>query len=164
MTPGWPITGRSLREPPKGAITVRQMLSHQAGLPVIDPPPTLDDVLDPVKFSAMLAAQARAWTPGSRHGYHAVTLGWYESELIRHADPSGRSLGQFFAEEVAKPLGLDFHIGLPASVDRDRVAHGWSRAEMLLHLNVMPIRTVAASFNPRSLISRAFIIIPRVYS
>jgi CubicO group peptidase (beta-lactamase class C family) len=45
--------------------------------------------------------QAPACTPGTRHGYHAVTLGWYESELIRHADPSGRSLGQFFAEEVA---------------------------------------------------------------
>ena len=126
----------------KGPITVRQMLSHQAGLPVIDPPPTLDDVSDPAKLSAMLAAQAPAWTPGSRHGYHAVTLGWYESELIRHADPAGRSLGQFFADEVAKPLGLDFHIGLPASVDRDRVAHlhCWSQAEMLLHLNVMPIR------------------------
>ena len=141
----------------KGPITVRQLLSHQAGLPVIDPPPTLADVSDPAKLSAMLAAQAPAWTPGSRHGYHAVTLGWYESELIRHADPAGRSLGRFFADEVATPLGLDFHIGLPASVDRDRVAHlhCWSQAEMLLHLNVMPIRIVAAMFNPRSLTSRA---------
>ena len=71
--------------------------------------------------------------------------------------PSGRSLGQFFAEEVAKPLGLEFYIGLPASVDRNRVAHlhGWSRAEMLLHLNVMPPRFVAAMFNPRSLAARA---------
>ena len=144
----------------KGAITVRQLLSHQAGLPVLDQAPTLADVSDPAKLSAMLAAQAPAWTPGSRHGYHAVTLGWYESELIRHADPAGRSLGQFFADEVATPLGLDFYIGLPASVDRDRVAHlhCWSQAEMMLHLNVMPIRTVAAMFNPRSLTSRAFII------
>ena len=125
----------------KGPITVRQLLSHQAGLPVLDQAPTLDDVSDPAKLSAMLAAQAPAWTPGSRHGYHAITLGWYESELIRHADPAGRSLGQFFADEVATPLGLDFHIGLPASVDRDRVAHlhCWSHAEMMLHLNVMPI-------------------------
>jgi CubicO group peptidase (beta-lactamase class C family) len=51
------------------------MLSHQAGLPVIDRPPTLADVSDPPKVSAMLAAQAPAWTLGSRHGYHAVTLG-----------------------------------------------------------------------------------------
>jgi hypothetical protein len=81
---------------------------------------TLRDLADPPKMSAVLAAQAPAWTPGTRHGYHAVTLGWYESELIRHADPLGRSLGQFFADEVAKPLGLEFYIGLPASVDRDR--------------------------------------------
>ena len=115
----------------KGSITVRQLLSHQAGLPAIDAPLTLHDLADRAKVSAALAAQAPAWIPGTRHGYHAVTLGWYESELIRHADPLGRSLGQFFADEVAQPLGLDFYIGLPASVDRDRVAHlhGYSRAE-----------------------------------
>ena len=107
----------------KGSITVRQLLSHQAGLPAIDAPLTLHDLADRAKMSAALAAQAPAWTPGTRHGYHAVTLGWYESELIRHADPLGRSLGQFFAQEVAKPLGLEFYIGLPASVDRDRVAY-----------------------------------------
>ncbi len=142
----------------KGSITVRQLLSHQAGLPAIDAALTLHDLADPAKMSAVLAAQAPAWTPGTRHGYHAVTLGWYESELIRHADPFGRSLGQFFADEVAKPLGLDFYIGLPASVDRDRVAHlhGYSRAELLLHLNTMPPRFVAAMLNPRSLTARTF--------
>src|SRR3954451_16686560 len=82
----------------KGDITVRQLTSHQAGLPVIDPPLTLDDLADPTKISAKLAAQVPAWTPGTRHGYHAITLGWYEGELIRRADPEGRSLGQFFAE------------------------------------------------------------------
>ena len=140
----------------KGSITVRQLLSHQAGLPAIDAALTLRDLADPAKMSAVLAAQAPAWTPGTRHGYHAVTLGWYESELIRHADPLGRSLGQFFAEEVAKPLGLEFYIGLPASVDRDRVAHlhAYSRAELLLHLKTMPPRFVAAMLNPRGLTAR----------
>ena len=66
---------------------MRQLLSHQAGLPAIDAALTLRDLADPAKMSAVLAAQAPAWTPGTRHGYHAVTLGWYESELIRHADP-----------------------------------------------------------------------------
>jgi CubicO group peptidase (beta-lactamase class C family) len=146
----------------KDTITVRQLLSRRAGLPVLDVPLTLPDLADPTKMSAALAAQAPAWIPGTRHGYHAITLGWYESELIRHADPSGRSLGQFFAEETAKPLGLEFYIGLPASVDRNRVAHlhGWSRAEMLLHLNVMPSRMVAAVFNPRSLAARAVAVVP----
>jgi CubicO group peptidase (beta-lactamase class C family) len=143
----------------KGSITVRQLLSHQAGLPAIDAALTLRDLADPAKMSALLAAQAPAWTPGTRHGYHAVTLGWYESELIRRADPLGRSLGQFFAEEVAKPLGLEFYIGLPASVDRDRVAHlhGFSKRELLLHLKTMPPRFVAAVLNPRGLTARTLV-------
>ncbi|MFE3002062.1 serine hydrolase domain-containing protein [Nocardia sp. NPDC059246] len=141
----------------KGSITVRQLLSHQAGLAAIDLPLTLDDVAHPDAMSAKIAAQAPAWTPGSNHGYHAVTLGWYESELIRHADPAGRTIGQFFAQEIAKPLDLDFYIGLPDSVDRDRVAqlHCWSRAEMLLNMNAMPPRLVMALLNPRSLSTRA---------
>jgi CubicO group peptidase (beta-lactamase class C family) len=141
----------------KAAITVRQLLSHQAGLPAISPPQKLDDLADPTKMSAKLAAQTPAWTPGTRHGYHAFTLGWYEGELIRRADPAGRSLGQFFAEGIAKPLGLDFYIGLPASVNRDRVAylHAWSRAQLLLHLNTMPPCFVVAVLNPFSLSARA---------
>ena len=95
----------------KDAITVRQLLSHQAGLPFVSPPLTLQDLSNPTTMSPKLAAQRPAWTPGTRHGYHAITLGWYEGELIRRTDPEGRSLGQFFAEEVAKPLGLDFYIG-----------------------------------------------------
>jgi CubicO group peptidase (beta-lactamase class C family) len=59
----------------KGAVTVQQLLSHQAGLPAITPPLTLGDVADPAKMSAKLAAQAPAWTPGTRHGYHMITLG-----------------------------------------------------------------------------------------
>jgi CubicO group peptidase (beta-lactamase class C family) len=142
----------------KGAITVRQLPSHQAGLPILDAGLTVADLADPVKTSAVLSAQPPKWAPGTRHGYHAVTLGWYESELIRHADPEGRTLGRFFADEIAKPLDLDLYIGLPPSVDRDRVAHlhAWSRAELLLHLNVMPRRFVAALLNPLSLTAHAF--------
>ncbi len=141
----------------KDAVTVRQLLSHQAGLSAIRPLLTLDDLADPSKMSAKLAAQVPAWTPGTRHGYHALTLGWYEGELIRRADPAGRSLGRFFAEEIAKPLGLDFYIGLPTSVNRDRVAylHAWSSARLLLHLNKWPPRFVAAVLNPFSLEARA---------
>jgi CubicO group peptidase (beta-lactamase class C family) len=144
----------------KGAITLRQLLSHQAGLPAIDPPLTLQDLANPLKMSAKLAAQVPAWTPGTRHGYHGFTLGWYQGELIRRADPAGRSLGRFFADEIAKPLGLDFYIGLPASVDRDQVAHlhAWPVAKLLLHLNKWPPRTVAALLNPFSLTARSLVI------
>jgi CubicO group peptidase (beta-lactamase class C family) len=143
----------------KDSVTVRQLVSHQAGLPVIDEPLTLDDLAEPAKMSAKIAAQPPAWTPGERHGYHGISLGWYESELIRHADPAARTLGRYFAEEIATPLGLDFYIGLPASVDRSRIAHvhGWSRAEALLHLNTMPSGFVIGLLNPFSLTGRAFI-------
>ncbi len=141
----------------KGAVTVRQLLGHQAGLPVIKPPLTLADIADPEKLSKRIAAQAPLWPPGTRHGYHAVTLGWYESELIRHADPKGRTLGRYFAEEIAAPLDLDFYIGLPASVDRNRVAliHPFAMRDALLNLNTVPPRVAAAFVNPFSLVKRA---------
>ncbi len=146
VTDYWPEFAQAGKE----AVTVRQLLAHQAGLPVVKPPLTLQELADPPKMSAKLAAQVPAWTPGTRHGYHGITLGWYEGELIRRTDPAGRSLGRFFAEEIAGPLGLDLYIGLPDSVDRDRVAHldAWSFPELLLHLNTMPTRFVLALFNP----------------
>lgn len=144
----------------KGEITVRQLLAHQAGLSAIKPPLTLQDMADPPAMSAKLAAQAPGWPPGTRHGYHAVTLGWYEGELLRRIDPAGRSLGQFFAEELAEPLGLDFYIGLPASVDRSRVAllDAWSPAKMLLHLNSLPPRFVTSFLSPFGLSARSLVI------
>jgi CubicO group peptidase (beta-lactamase class C family) len=148
----WP----EFAEAGKSDVTVRQLLGHQAGLCALSPVPTVQDVADPAKLSVILAAQKPAWPPGTRHGYHAITLGWYESELIRRTDPARRTLGRFLADEIAGPLGLDLHIGLPDSVRRDRVAHlhNWSRAESLLHLNVMPAALVAASFNPVGLLAR----------
>jgi len=141
----------------KADVTVRQLLGHQAGLCVLKPAPTVQDVGDPARLSAMLAAQKPAWQPGTRHGYHAITLGWYKSELIRRTDPAGRTLGRFLSDEIAKPLRLDLHIGLPNSVGRDRLAHlhHWSRTESLMHLNVMPASLVAASLNPVGLLARA---------
>jgi CubicO group peptidase (beta-lactamase class C family) len=149
VTDYWPEFAQAGKE----MVTVRQLLAHQAGLPVVKPPLTLQELADPPTMSAKLAAQVPAWKPGTRHGYHGITLGWYEGELIRRTDPAGRSLGRFFAEEIAGPLGLDLYIGLPDSVDRDRIAHlhAWSFARLLLHLNTMPPRFVLALFNPFAL-------------
>jgi CubicO group peptidase (beta-lactamase class C family) len=149
----WPEFGQA----GKGEVTVRQLLGHQAGLCVLKPAPTVRDVADPARLSAMLAAQEPAWPPGTRHGYHAITLGWYESELIRRTDPAGRTLGRFLADEIAGPLGLDLHIGLPDSVPRERLAHlhHWKRPEALLHLASLPPALAAASFNPVGLLARA---------
>lgn len=141
----------------KGAVTVRQLLAHQAGLCALDPAPTLRDVSDPPRLSAMLAAQQPAWPPGTRHGYHAITLGWYQSELIRRTDPAGRTLGQFLAQEIAEPAGVDLHIGVPDDVDRARIAHlhNWKRPETLRHLHEMPPGFVAVALNPFGLSARA---------
>lgn len=144
----------------KGEITVRQLFSHQAGLVAITPPLTLAELADPEKMAERIAEQVPAWPPGTRYGYHAATLGWYQSALIRKVDPQGRTLGRFFAEEIAEPLELDFHIGLPPSVDRGRVARlePVTRREMLLHLHTMPPLFVASLFNPKSLPARAFVV------
>ncbi|WP_431232439.1 serine hydrolase domain-containing protein [Mycolicibacterium psychrotolerans] len=141
----------------KGEVTVRQLLAHQAGLCALTPAPSLADIADPDRLAPILARQAPAWRPGTRHGYHAITLGWYQSELIRRTDPAGRTVGRFLADEIAAPLGLDLHIGLPAEVDRSRVAHlhQWKRAESLLHLNVMPAGFALAALNPVGLAARA---------
>jgi CubicO group peptidase (beta-lactamase class C family) len=144
----------------KSEITIRQLLGHQAGLAAIKPPLSLADIADTATLSARIAAQAPAWPPGSRHGYHAFTLGWYESELIRHVDPRGRTIGRYFADEIAAPLDLDFFIGLPESVDRRRVARlkTFARRDFLLHMNTMPPLFVAALFNKFSLPARAFVV------
>ncbi|MCW2588519.1 MAG: esterase [Mycobacterium sp.] len=150
----------------KAAITVRQLLSHQAGLVAIKPPLTLSDIADTDELSARIAAQTPAWAPGTRHGYHAVTLGWYESELIRHVDPNGRTLGRYFADELAGPLDLDFFIGLPTSVDRARVARlkAFALKDLVWHINTMPPMFAAAMFNKYSLPARAFLVAAGVSS
>ena len=107
----WPEFAASGKE----AITVRQVLSHQAGLPLVEGTFTLDEALswDPVVEA--LAAQAPLWPPGEQHGYHMRTYGWLVGELLRRA--SGRSPGRFVRDEVAEPLGLAIWIGLPEEAE-----------------------------------------------
>ena len=95
----------------KETVTIGQMMSHQAGLPFVDAPLSFDDLMAVTPVVAALGAQTPMWEPGSAHGYHALTYGWLAGELVRRVD--GRRIGQYFAEEVAAPLGLDFWIGLP---------------------------------------------------
>ncbi|MGC0421528.1 serine hydrolase domain-containing protein [Embleya sp. AB8] len=111
----------------KRDVTVAQLLSHQAGLPFLDEPITLDQVAMPDALADALAMQRPAWEPGTAHGYHAVTWGFYASELIRRVD--GRTVGMFLAEEVTGPLGVDAHIGLPGAVV-PRLAHLTTLAPM----------------------------------
>ena len=95
----------------KGDITVRMVLDHQAGLPVIEGCTSFDQLLAVDPVAERLAGQAPVWEPGTTHGYHAFTYGFLLGEVVRRA--TGRRLGRAFAEDVAGPLGLDFWIGLP---------------------------------------------------
>lgn len=103
----------------KAEIPVRWLMCHKAGLPTVDKRLSLEEILawDPLIHA--LEVQEPLWEPGSAHGYHAITFGYLLGELIRRVD--GRSLGRFFAEEIAAPLGLEFWIGLPES-EEHRVA------------------------------------------
>jgi CubicO group peptidase (beta-lactamase class C family) len=95
----------------KGEIPVRWLLCHKAGLPVVDADLTLEQVLAWDPMVDALAAQAPVWEPGTAHGYHALTYGWLVGEVVRRV--SGKSIGTFFAEEIAAPLDLELWIGLP---------------------------------------------------
>jgi CubicO group peptidase (beta-lactamase class C family) len=99
----------------KEGVLVRHLLAHTAGLPDWDDPVTVAELCDWPAATARLAAQAPRWEPGALAGYHSLTQGFLVGEVVRRV--TGRSLGVFFAEEVAGPLGADFHIGLPAEHD-----------------------------------------------
>ncbi|WP_406400010.1 beta-lactamase family protein [Streptomyces sp. NBC_00879] len=101
----------------KEKLLVRHLLAHTAGLPDWDGP--VAELYDWTSATARLAAQAPQWEPGSEAGYHSLTQGFLVGEVVRRI--TGRTLGAFFADEVAGPLGADFHIGLPAEHDH-RVA------------------------------------------
>lgn len=154
----WPEFAQNGKE----AITVRQLLAHQAGLCAIDDPITRDILANPDRLAAALARQKPLWEPGTRYGYHAISLGWYESELIRRVDPKHRRLGQFFHEEIAVPLGIDFYFGLPQSIPDSRIATltavnplraAWS---MLLRQGPAARRFFADMANPKTLTARSF--------
>ncbi|MCZ7414741.1 MULTISPECIES: serine hydrolase domain-containing protein [unclassified Streptomyces] len=145
----------------KERVLVRHLLAHRAGLPVLDTPLTPEQARDGASGPAALAAQAPLWEPGTAHGYHAHTYGWLLGEVVARA--TGRSLGRWFAEEIAAPLGLDLWIGLP-----DAEAHRVGRVAPVTApeppasagLKVRPKPAVArAHQDPTSVTRRAFTVI-----
>jgi len=144
----------------KDRITVAQLLSHQAGLPMPSEPLTREELLAGTPVVEVLARQKPMWEPGSAHGYHALTFGWLVGELVRRA--TGHSLGTVFADEIARPFGLDFWIGLPA----DRVGSVAPLIDGVPDPNALDaitdpevkeraLKVVAAMSDPSSMFSRA---------
>ncbi|MFD6417390.1 serine hydrolase domain-containing protein [Streptomyces sp. NPDC060194] len=142
----------------KERVLVRHLLAHRAGVPALDRPLTPAEAADGVSGPRAVAAQAPFWEPGTVHGYHAHTYSWLLAELTLRV--TGRTIGRWVAEEIARPLGLDLWIGLP-----DDEAHRVGRvapldpppAEAPGALRLRPKRAVTDAYaDPASLTSRAF--------
>jgi len=112
----------------KEEIATRHIMGHTSGLSGWDEPLHMTDFLDHDKLVGLLAEQTPWWEPGSASGYHAISQGYLLGEIVKRV--SGRSLGTLFADEIAGPLGADFHIGTAAAHD-SRIAHVIPPATML---------------------------------
>ena len=153
----WPEFAQAGKE----RVRVRHVLAHRAGVPVLDTPLTPAQALDGVSGPAAVAAQAPLWEPGTAHGYHAMTYSFLLGELVRRV--TGRTLGRWFAEEVAGPLGLDLWLGLPDSAQArvGRVGEVTPPAPPTVGgLRLRPKPQVAAAYrDPQSVTRRAFRVI-----
>ncbi|MEU2423935.1 serine hydrolase domain-containing protein [Streptomyces sp. NPDC007851] len=140
----------------KDRTLVRQLLAHRAGVPVLDRPLTPAEAADPEIGAAAVAAQAPVWEPGTDHGYHAQTFSWLTGELVRRV--TGRSVGEWIADEIAGPVGAGLWLGLPEE-ERARVGRvGPVEApETSGALRTRPKRAVSEAYaDPGSLTRRAF--------
>ncbi len=146
----WPEFGKN----GKADITIRHLLAHQAGLSVLDGAAITRDLLsNRDALAKVLEGQKPAWKPGTRYGYHATSLGYFQNELIRRTDPKHRSIGQFFHEEIAMPMGGDMYIGLPENVADARLAMIKTAPDWKA-MRELPLSTLLAVFNPFSLFAR----------
>ncbi|MFG3259510.1 serine hydrolase domain-containing protein [Streptomyces sp. NPDC048172] len=143
----------------KDRLLVRHLLSHRGGVPVLDTPLTPAQAVDGVSGARALEAQAPEWRPGTGHGYHPHTYSWLLAELVRRVTGGSRTIGRWFADEIARPLGLDLWLGLPeAEAPRvARIAYVPTPEPERGGLRVRPRQSVVDAYaDPESLTRRAF--------
>jgi CubicO group peptidase (beta-lactamase class C family) len=143
----------------KDEMTVRQLLAHQGGLHAFDEPVDRSVIADPDRLAGIMARQKPAWPPGERQAYHAISLGFYQGELIRRIDPEHRTLGRFFQDEIALPLGLDVYIRLPDDVPNARLAT-LEQPSLAARLLGLPVRLQLDALNRRSHLYRSLVANP----
>ena len=150
----WPEFAQNGKED----ITVKQLLAHEAGLCLVDEVFEINDLADFDYIAEIMARQKPLWEPGEKHGYHLSTMGMYMNELMRRVDPKGRSIGVFFADEIAKPLDLDFYIGLPDSIPDDELAKVYypSIGQFVFNMNKMPKKMRKDFRNRKSILYQSF--------
>lgn len=141
----------------KDDITIRQLLAHQGGLAALDGKLAPGDIADRDSLMRRLATKQPDWEPGTRHGYHAFSLGWYESELLRRADPADRRLPRYIEEEILAPLDAEFYIGLPDACDTERIADivPFGALDLVRSMRSFPPRMLLGLMNPWSLSTRS---------
>uniref|UniRef100_A0A0K0EGP2 Beta-lactamase domain-containing protein n=1 Tax=Strongyloides stercoralis TaxID=6248 RepID=A0A0K0EGP2_STRER len=109
----WPSFGNNGKE----NITIRHVMSHKAGLAYFDQKLTFEDAKDYNAVRLIIEKTKPNWNPGNKSGYHAITYGWLVDQIIRHVDHQKRGVSQFFQEEIAKPYGIDFYLGIPKELE-----------------------------------------------
>ncbi len=120
----------------KENISLRSVMSHRAGLPIVEGDFTLDEALSWWPVVNQLATQAPIWEPGTAHGYHLRSYGWLIGETLRRA--SGLTVSQYFSEHISGPLGLDWYLGLPESLDHQAATLVTDNAAMRKMLMSLP--------------------------
>ncbi|WP_299864525.1 serine hydrolase domain-containing protein [uncultured Hoeflea sp.] len=151
----WPEFAQNGKED----ITLRQLLSHQAGLHAFHQKVDREVVADPHRLALIMEAERPQWPPGQHYAYHIISLGFYEAELIRRTDPRHRTLGQVFHEDIAASLGLDFYIRLPPEVSNSRLAPV-VRPGIVSSILGLPPAMIVSVLNPWSHIFRSTMINP----
>lgn len=145
----------------KADITVRQLLAHQAGLFAFDEPVDRDIVADLDRLAGVMERQRPIWPPGERQAYHAITLGFYENELVRRIDPANRTIGRVLHEDIAAPLGVadQVYIGTPSSVPDERLA-ALLPPTLWARLTSMPLRLTIDAVRRSSVLHRSLVANP----
>lgn len=151
----WPEFARNGKE----TITVRQLLSHQAGLHAFHQKVDRAVIADFDRLARIMEAERPAWPPGQHYAYHIITLGFYEGELIRRTDPQGRTLGQVFQEDIADPLGADFYIRLPPDIPNERLAP-IQNPGIVASILGLPLAMIPKVLNPWSHVFRSTMVNP----
>jgi CubicO group peptidase (beta-lactamase class C family) len=156
----WPQFAQAGKE----RITVRELLTHRAGLPVIDARLDHRTLADHDSLAVLLAGQRTLWEPGTRQGYHALTLGYFLNELLRRIDPKRRTIGRFLREEINPVLGEKMYVGLPPDIPERQLSalDGPTLLGAALHAHRFPAVAVAAVIWPWTVVHRS-LMNPRIW-
>ena len=153
----WPEFAQAGKE----GITVRQLLAHQAGLFAFDERVDRYVVADLDRLAGVMERQRPIWPPGERQAYHAITLGFYENELVRRIDPAHRTIGRILHEDIATPLGVgdEVYIGTPSSVP-DKGLAALVPPGLWARLTSMPLSVTIDAMRRGSVLHRSLVANP----